>query len=194
MAFIFSQFCAIFALGCLCWSYFSKNRKLILILIIIKSVLQLTQFLLLGGYEAVATYAICIVQGIWFYFNTERGKNKDLISLIVISLAFVVSTCFTYVNWTSLLPGVAMLIYCYSTWQDNIKLYRWAGMLISPCMLMYNIVYKSPFGIASESIIWIIEIVGIVMLYVKKKEKNHEAIIDEDNKEKIIDDTKKETT
>lgn len=67
-------------------------------------------------------------------------------------------------------------------------------MLISPCMLMYNIVYKSPFRIASESIIWIIEIVGIVMLYVKKKEKNHEAIIDKDNKNKIIDDTKKETT
>lgn len=170
MQYIISQIFVILALGCLCWSYFTKNRKLILILIIIKSVFQGTQFLLLGGYEAVATYAICIAQGIWFYFNERKGKNKDLVSLIVISLAFIVSTCFTYVNWTSLLPGVAMLIYCYSTWQDNIKIYRWAGMLISPCMLIYNIVYNSLFGIISESIIWAIEIVGIVMLYVKKNE------------------------
>lgn len=170
MAYIISQICVIFALACLCWSYFSKNRQLILVLILIKSILQLVQFLLLGGYEAVATYAICIVQVVWFYFNEKKNKHRDYVSLIVVVLAFAISSALTFKNWTSILPATAMIIYCYSTWQENIKIYRWAGMLISPCMLVYNIVYKSLFGIISESIIWIIEIVGIVMLYVKKKD------------------------
>ena len=182
MAYIFSQVCAIISLVLLSITFYLKNKKLIVFLVGARGIVCVLQFLLLGAYSGAATYVVCIIQAIWFYFNEKKGNTKDYISLFTLLGLFVVSCILTYQNWISILPAFAMMVYCYSVWQPSIKIYRWLSMIISPCMLTYNILLKSLFGIITECIVYVIEIISIILLYTKKKnsvDTNSENIANE---------------
>ena len=168
MAYIVSQVCAVVSLILLSATFYLKNKKTIIFLVATRGVVCVLQFLLLGAYSGAATYIVCIIQGIWFYINEKNGKTKDYVSLFSLIGLFVIACVLTYQDWTSILPAFAMIVYCYSVWQPSIKLYRWLSMIISPCMLAYNIIYRSLFGIITEAIIYVIEIVSITLLYTKK--------------------------
>jgi hypothetical protein len=62
------------------------------------------------------------------------------------------------------------MIYTYSAWQKNPKIYKILGIPASLCWIIYNIYVKSIFGIILETALLAFELVGTIKSY-KKIEK-----------------------
>lgn len=63
-----------------------------------------------------------------------------------------------------MLSILATVIYTYSIWQKNEKIYKALGTPVGICWIAYNIFVKSLFGVILESIILICSIVGYVRI------------------------------
>ena len=64
----------------------------------------------------------------------------------------------------SLFPLLAFILYTYSIWQSNIKVYRWLAVPISISWIIYNVYAQTLFGTITECSLLIIEIIGITKL------------------------------
>ena len=61
-----------------------------------------------------------------------------------------------------MLPVVATILYTYSVWQKNTRVYKLLGMPIEAIWVAYNIYIFSIFGLILESILAIATVVGYI--------------------------------
>ena len=54
----------------------------------------------------------------------------------------------------------ATMLYTYSVWQKNTKVYKWLGVPVSLCWITYNIYISSLFGIILETVLMTSAIIG----------------------------------
>lgn len=173
--YIFSQVFVILGLTCLAITYLIKNRVAILCLCIIASIFYGLQYVLLGGYIAVALNVVGIIRGIWFYLSDKKGEKKSLLSLIVISSLVVILSIISFKNIVDLLAIIATLSFTYLLWQTKNSWYRWGSIFVSFCWIGFNIFYNSIFGIICECVLLAIEIIGVILLYTKHKNINEKS-------------------
>lgn len=170
--YIFSQIFVVLGLSCLAITYLIKNRVAILCLCVAASVFYGLQYLLLGGYIAVALNVVGIIRGIWYYFSDKKSEKKSLLSLIVISCLVIVLSIVSFKNAVDLLAIIATLTFTYLLWQTNNSWYRWGSIFVSCCWIAFNIYYMSIFGIACECVLLVVEIMGVILLYRKYGTEN----------------------
>jgi len=163
--YIISQICVVLAMGIFCISMFAKNKKIIIINSTINSILYSIHYFLLGGYTAVVLNVISIFRGIFFYFDDRDEIKNNYISLIFIMASLTLVSLTTYSSWFDILPIIAVLLYTFSIWQKNIKFYRYAAVVGSICWIIYNIILGSIFGVLSECVLVVVEVIGIINLY-----------------------------
>ncbi len=61
------------------------------------------------------------------------------------------------------------MLFTYSIWQDNNKIYRYLAIPISVLWIIYNIYVHSMFAIIAECILLIVKNIGVLKLYKLKE-------------------------
>lgn len=167
-AYILSQILIILTYVFLCSTYFLKSKKKILVFCTISYLLQFFSFILLKGYTGASMDVVAVIRNILFLKDEKKEKGNILLLLFIILLIIIV-TIFTYNGILSLLSVIATIMFSYSVWQKNTKVYKIIGMPISMLWLSYYIYVKSLFGAILEGILLMCTIIGYILE--KKKEK-----------------------
>ena len=175
--YILSQVCVIVALFLYAATYLLKTKKWVLIVNLIGVVLNTIAFVLLGAYTGAVVNVVAMVRSIWFLYEDKKGK-QSWVSLVGVLALIIGATVFTYKSAIDLLPLAGGVIYAIASWQKNITLYRWLGILVSSVYILYDIFFNSIFGVVSESVAIICAMIGLVMGYIKKKKTNAENTVE----------------
>ena len=165
--YIMSQVCVILAVILLAITYMIKDKKIILFLSIMISILYGTQYLLLWALTGVAMNGISIIRSVWFYINAKNKRKNSLLVLEILIAITLIFGIFTYKNIFSIFPIISTILYTYSIWQDDVKMYRYLAIPISFSWITYNVYSRTLFGVVNEIILLTIVIVNIV----KQKKK-----------------------
>ena len=169
--YIFSQIAIIFVYLFLILTYCVKNRKIILGLSLGSNLLNALAFILLGAYTSASMCAISIGRDIVFIIDEKiNGKNnkivkKDVFILIGVYIVAIISIIFTFNGWESLLYAVASMLYTYSIWQKNNKMYKLLGIPCYIIVIIESIVIKSVLGLILQSIV----LVCTIIMFIKTK-------------------------
>lgn len=173
--YILSQILFVLGAATILLTYFLKNRKLILAISISACVLYSLANLFLYATTAAALNIVSIIASVWFYIDSEKRHKKTIVSLISIFIMTIVVTILTYENMISLLATLALGGFMYSIWQENLWVHKWLGLLTALCWIVYQAYYNAIFGIVTNLIFIIIDIVAMIKLYrinkVKKESK-----------------------
>ena len=170
--YILSQICVILAVILLGTTYLLKDKRIILFFSILTALLYGTQYLLLSAFSGFFMNIVSIVRSIWFYINAKNKKKNSTIVLIVLYIIAIILGVISFKNIFSIFPIIATMLYTYSIWQDDIKVYRWLAIPISISWIIYNTYSNTIFGIITESILLIIEIIGVIKLKGKQHDQN----------------------
>lgn len=173
-SYVISQVCMVLAMIPFAISMFTKSKKLIVVISSINACLYALHYLLLGKASVMILNAISIARGIFFYFDDRDEIKHNFVSLIFITISLVLVSFNTLITWVDLLPLVAVLLYTFSLWWKNIIFYRCASLIGSICWIIFNIVLGSIFGVVSECVIVIFEILGIINLNKGSKSNKEE--------------------
>ena len=179
MIYILSQIFVIISYLLLGLTYLKDKRKTILIIGTCSLIALEISYFLLSAYTGVAMVTIAIIRNIIFYFGEKNGKSsifykKDIIILIILYLITLICAIYTYNGIQSLFSVLETILYTFSIWQKNPKVYRYLGIPTSISCIIYHIYIKSIFGIILEIIVFISEIIGIV----KDRINNKKVIIE----------------
>ena len=164
--YIASQIVIIFVYLFLSLTYCVKSRKMILAFSFISNFLNIIAFFLLGAYTSSAMCAISILRDIIFIIDQKiNGKSDKISKKDIIILLFVYSICGTAIVCTyngplTLLYATASMLYTFSIWQKNNKLYRFLGIPVTLIVIVDSIILKSVFGAILQGVVLITSMVG----------------------------------
>ena len=174
--YIFSQIAIIFVYIFLSLTYCVKSRKLILVFSLSSNFLNAIAFILLGAYTSSAMCAISILRDIIFFIDEKiNGKSDQITKKDVLILLFIYGICAvaiisTFKGFSTLLYTVASMLYTYSIWQKNNKLYRFLGIPTTLLAICDSIIIKSIFGIIWQCVVLITSMIGFFSQQDEKKE------------------------
>ena len=175
--YIISQVFVLIMYVLLASTYFVKKRKVVLILSFLCIIANLIAYILLEAYSGIAMCIIAIIRNIIFMIdkNKDKEKNdkKDFIILGVLYIISIISAIFTYEGFLSLFSVFATMLYTYSVWQKNVKIYKLLGIPIGILWVIYNIYIFSIFSTILESILLICSTTGYFLH--KNKELSREV-------------------
>jgi hypothetical protein len=175
MSYIISQVFVIISYALLALTYLAKDRKKILTMSFLAVLANAIAFILLGAWSGFVMSLVAMGRNIVFLIrgNDKKINYVDYIILGILYLIIAVSSYFTYVGLFSLFSVFGTMIYTYSAWQKNPKVYKLLGIPSSVCWIIYNIYVSSVFGAILESILLIFEVVGTIKA-LKEKPKLQE--------------------
>ena len=150
-------------------TYFTKDRKTILILSFMVVITNGIAFIFLNAYSGLAMCVVAILRNIIFLFGerenkkTDKMTKEDIIVLIGLYIISIVLGIFTYNGVLSLLSIIGTMLYTYSVCQKNTKVYKILGIPVSALWICYNIYILSIFGVILESIMLICSTTGVIL-------------------------------
>ena len=165
----FVQVIGVFAFLILLISFWQKDRKKILFLQAVMSILYALHYFLLGAYSGSIVNIIGIFRA---YTFSKKNNNKLYSSNLVLYLflvLFLVSGVITYDNIFSILPIIAALLYTLAIWNDKSSTIRIGSLFVSCIWIIYNIIVGSHVGYITESILLISTALSVLKLDVKRK-------------------------
>lgn len=168
VTYVFSQIFIIINYIFLIMTYQSKSRKNILIFNFGALIATGISYIFLSAYSGLAMVVVAIIRNIIFIVdekkNGKSNKNslKDYIILAILYIISIISAIFTYKGFLSMMSVIATMLYTYSVWQKNTKIYKSLGILIGIMWIVYNIYIFSIFGIILEVVLAISSIIGYV--------------------------------
>lgn len=175
--YVLSQIVTIFVYIFLSLTYCVKSRKLILAFSFTSNFLNAIAFILLGAYTSSAMCAISIFRDIIFLINEKiNGKSDKITKKDVAILALIYGICIiaiacTFKGLLTLLYATGSMLYTFSIWQKNNKLYRFLGIPVTLIVIVDSIIIKSIFGVILQCVVLITSIVGFIS-HTENKEKD----------------------
>ena len=169
ITYILSQVFTIIMYILLATTYYLKDRKKILVLNFLGLVANIVVYILLNAWTGFAMTVVALIRNIIFILDENKnGKRQnitraDIIILVILYVISVVSAVFTYDGFFSLLSVFATMLYTYSVWQKNTKIYKLLGIPTGILWISYNVYIMSIFGIILESVLLICSIIGYVL-------------------------------
>lgn len=169
--YIISQIIIAISYTCLGLTYCSKKRKIILTLSFLANFTNACAYLLLGAYTSASMCAISIARDIVFIIDekinekSEKTTKKDVFILIGVYIVSIMAIILTFNGWKSLLYAVASMLYTYSIWQKNNKIYKFIGIPCYIIVIIESIAIKSILGLVLQSIV----LVCTVIMFIKSK-------------------------
>lgn len=164
--YILSQIFTILMYVLLAITYYVKDRKKVLIISFLSLIANAIAYVLLNAYTGLAMCIVALVRNIYFLIDEKKfGKSdkitkKDVIVLIIIYIAIVISTMLTYEGFLSLLSVFATMLYTYSVWQKKTSVYKLCGIPVGILWVLYNLYVKSVFGVILEGILLVSSGIG----------------------------------
>lgn len=185
--YIASQIVTIFVYVFLASTYCLKNRKAILICSFISNFLNAIAFILLNSYTSAAMCAISIFRDFIFMIDQKiNGKSdkitkKDIALLVFIYGICAVSIVLTYKGPLSLLYAAGSMLYTFSIWQKNTRLYRFLGIPVTLIVICDSINIKSVFGVILQSIVLVTSIRGYIANTKTKETVDKIVVLNKEN-------------
>lgn len=176
--YVLSQIVTIFVYIFLSLTYCVKSRRLILAFSFTSNFLNAIAFILLGAYTSSAMCAISIFRDIIFIIDEKiNGKSDKITKKDVAILAFVYGICAIAITCTfkgplTLLYATASMLYTFSIWQKNNKLYRFLGIPVTLIVIVDSIIIKSVFGAILQGVVLITSIAAFFSHTDNKEEKD----------------------
>lgn len=173
--YVWSQILTVIEYGLLGASYFAKRRKLVVILDIFSMAAGIGAYILLGADLGLAMSVVILLANFYYLYDEKRrGKNhrlqlRDYVALLVVLAAIAVLAVWTYDGPLSLLSVVATVLYEISIWQNSTKVYKFLGIPVALCWMLYNGLILSVAGVVSEGVMFISAIVGYLRAYHAEK-------------------------
>ena len=177
--YIASQIVTIFVYVFLSLTYCVKNRKLILALSFTSNFLNSIAFILLGAYTSSAMCAISIFRDIVFIIDQKINGQSDTITkkdYAILGMIYgisIISIILTFKGFWTLLYAAGSMLYTYSIWQKNNKVYRFMGIPVTLLVIVDSIYIKSVFGVLLQTVVLICSGIGY---FNNSKETGKEAI------------------
>lgn len=176
ITYIVSQILTIIKYSLLGATYYSKNRKKVLIFNFTSVIVTMVIFILLKAWSGLATAGITFFANIIFLIeeknnSKEKNSKNDVIILITIYTMFIICSVITYEGLPSLFSILAGMVFIYSIWQKKTSIYKLLGIATSLLWMSYNIYIMSILGIIFESIIFICSITGYILERTNKRKK-----------------------
>lgn len=150
---------------------FQQNKRSRIIgLQILSTSLFAVHYILLGAFTGAALNLIAVTRSIVFYNNDKKWAKSPawLWFYIIVS---VVASIFTWENWYSILPAIALVLTTIANWMKSETKIRLISFPNSPCWLIYNAITGSVAGVVTECIVMTSLIIGIIRYDILKKEK-----------------------
>lgn len=161
--YVLSQVFVIIGYVLLITTYQMKNRKSILVTNFISLLSLCISYVFLSAYSGLVITIIALIRNVVFLSDEdEKITKKDVIVLITFFIISIIAAIFTYDGILSLMPLFATLLYTYSVWQNNTKLYKILGIIIEIIWMIYNIYIFSVFGIVFELALTLSAIIGVI--------------------------------
>lgn len=176
VTYIISQVCVVITYLFLALSYYAKSRKVVLLLSFLSLIANGVTYVLLNAYSGFAMCVLAFVRNIIFMIDEKKNGQRekihrnDIIILILLYIASILSAIFTFDGWLSLLSVIATMLYTYSVWQKKTKVYKFLGMPIGVLWILYNLYVKSVLGVILEAVLLVCSTTGYI-LEVKKDKK-----------------------
>ena len=151
-------------------SYQIKSIRMLFLMQLIGSALFCVQFILLGAISGCVGLVINIIRNAMLMQYKQWHWVRRKIWPIIISIIFTILLIPTWTGYASLLPYIAAITSTFAYWTDNAFILRMTNLLCaSPCWLIYDIIYFSLGGIASESMSMVSILVSFVRFGRMKK-------------------------
>ena len=176
--YIISQIIIVISYTCLALTYCIKRRKIILILSFLANFTNACAYLLLGAFTSASMCAISIGRDLIFIIDEKlNGKSKkttkkDVLILIGIYIVAIISIIITFNGWKSLIYALASMLYTYSIWQKNNKIYKVLGIPCHILVVIESICIKSVMTIILQIVVLTCTIIGLV----KNKKEQEKSI------------------
>lgn len=164
--YIISQIITIVSYTCLATTYCIKKRKVILALSFSANFLNICAYFLLGAYTSSLMCGVSILRDIVFIIDSKiNGKSnkitkKDIFILAGVYVVSLTAIAVTFKGFGSLMYTLAAMLYTYSIWQKNNKVYRYLGIPCGILVLVDCFIIKSIFGFILQSIVVTCTIIG----------------------------------
>ena len=173
LTYVLSQVFIIINYIFLVMTYQSKSRKNILSYNFLALIATGVSYIFLSAYSGLAMVVVAIIRNIIFIIDekkngkSNKNRKKDYVILIILYVISIISAIFTYNGILSMMSVVATMLYTYSVWQKNTKVYKALGIPIGVLWIVYNVYIFSIFGIILEVVLAISSIIG----YIREKQK-----------------------
>ena len=165
--YVIAQIITFIAYSCFAFTYCSQKRSIILFLSFLSNFLNACAYSLLGAYTSSAMCGISILRDIVFiidekmYGKSKKITKKDIFILMGGYLISVIAIISTFKGVASLLYATAAMLYTYSIWQKNNKIYKFMGIPCSILVIIESLYIKSILGLILQCIVLTCMIVGI---------------------------------
>ena len=175
--YIISQVITIISYTCLASTYCIKKRKIILILSFLSNFLNICAYFLLDAYTSSIMCGVSILRDIVFIIDQKvNGKSnkiskKDIVLLAIIYSISLICIAITFNGVGSLMYAIAAMLYTYSIWQKDTKIYKFLGIPAGIFVLLDCIFIKSVSGIVLQSIVMTCTIIGSLYSVKRNKEE-----------------------
>ena len=176
MNYILSQIFVVLAYILLSATYLVKNRKYTILINFTSLVCNSVSYLLLSAWTGLSMMIVAMIRNILFliYDNKPTNKKHDVKQWFILIILYIISILFaivTYEGFYTLFSVIASILYTYSIWQKNIKIYRVLGLFIEIFGLLYFVFINSIFGVILEAVLFLIQIYGVVNIFKSKEKK-----------------------
>lgn len=168
ITYILSQVFIIISYILLAFTYQTKNRTNILIFNFGSLIMTGLSYIFLSAYSGLAMVVVAIIRNIIFIIdekkNGKSNKNstKDYVILAILYIVSIAFAIITYNGILSMMSVAATMLYTFSVWQRNTKVYKLLGMPIEAIWIIYNVYIFSIFGIILESVLAVTIVVGYI--------------------------------
>ena len=159
------QIMGVIALIILIISFQINDKKKLLKLQIFSSLFFALQYLFLRALNGFLMNLMTCIRNIIF------KKYKSVISLIIVIIAMVVLSIFSYNGIISILPAIAVILYSIAIYQDNLKITRIAEVISCLLFIIYNIKFYAISGLIATILELIFAVVAIFRFDIKRKGK-----------------------
>lgn len=158
-------------------SMLSKNKKGLVLFLILSDILFAIHYLCLGGWTGAAiVFVDAIYLSIMF---TLENKQKTQYTIHITICTILITILIAIITWDtaiSLLPMFSMLIYLVGMISSNIIFVKTGALIRNTLNVIYMFILASYLGAALEICLMMSAIVGIV-LNIKRKKSNQLNII-----------------
>lgn len=168
---IFAQIIGVFASLIFAITPHQKTKNRILICQLISSLLFAIQYVLLGAFSAATTNMIDALKSMVFSKYASKNKKIPVSCLIIYVIIVIISGIFTINNFLSIFPIIAVILYTYAAWQDNLKMFRIINIFVILIWIVYNFYVGAYVSFFGNIVQLIFAVIAVIRFDIKKLDK-----------------------
>lgn len=173
MIFIISQIIALVGFAFYAWSFWQKDRRKILLLVVAECFLHAIHYFMLGALTGAFINIIGMARSGSFIYKDKNKFMKTFTLPVIFLVIYVINAILTWEGFITVLPTLGSMIVCVTTWQNNTKNIRRYGVVVQILWLAYAIYLGSYMVIVSEIILIISTIWSIINLDIKQRKPSY---------------------